>query len=95
MALDATKFKPVPEDILNPNYGGHGWIEHTLENNLHENQRAYVERLRNITLVVPAKMTMSTAEYVCENGVWMRLHEAQKTSDLPKCVSEKDVGRFN
>ena len=39
-------------------------------------------------------MTMSTAEYVCENGVWMRLHAAERTSHLPQCVSETDVGRL-
>ena len=95
MALDATRFRPLPEDAFNQNHDRHGWVEHKFENNIDENQNLYDERLRNITLVVPAKMTMSTAEYVCENGVWMRLHAAERTSHLPQCVSEKDVGRLN
>ena len=94
MAIDSTKFKPLPENKRSNNNTDHGWVEHNL---VHGNNRTPIsdgEQIRNLTLAVPAKMTMSAAEYVCENGAWMRLHATENIFALPKCFSETDVGKY-
>ena len=94
MAIESTKFKAAnPENINVGNANEHGWVDYDVMDGKHGPATSNTERFKNLTLVVPAKMTMSSAEYVCENGAWMRIQAIDNTSALPHCSTEDDVGR--
>ena len=59
-----------------------------------QKQNKIADTRLNMTLVVPAKMTLSAADFVCRNGIWMRIHGTEETSTLPTCFSEHDVGTW-
>jgi len=99
MAVDFPQFNPVhtaKDDMFKVDE--HGLIdydpyEHETLNETDMDDDFKVDQLQNLTLVVPAKMATSTAEYVCEKGEWMRIHESERPFDLPTCYKERDVGK--
>ena len=90
MALDSANFKPVTPGKYHDDY--HGKVNYNAKGDYYKTTN--IDGLKNLTLVVPAKMTMSTADYVCESGVWMRMHTTENVSALPKCSTEEDVGKL-
>ena len=76
MAVDSSRFKPVKQATYDDDqFGNHGIVDYDSKQDNYKTQTN--DRLKNLTLVIPAKMTLSTADYVCENGAWMKLHDTE------------------